>query len=968
MVNDSKRPDRRRQLIAIRGYPLWLVAVTAVVLLVLPWVIALALVGHHHLDFGAVSILAAVSIPLSGLWLTWVTIAKGGGTETPVSEPLVRITAGQFVYQQPDVMGKPVSLGSRPAFLAGRDDLLTDLDTRLSAGDSRRPRIVALCGLGGVGKSSVAVEYAYRHLDEVGVAWRFAAEDRAVLAAEFGKLAAQLGVRDVLDQRDPVMSVHGMLAAFAAEWLLVFDNAPDGESVERFLPPVGHGRLLITSQNPNWPPGQALEVPVLNLDAAADFLVHRTGDTDRQSAIALADELGELPLALEQAAAYMQTTESKLADYLALFRQRRQDLLARGQPTGSGETVAATLALAFGQLDRSDTALLRLLACCAPEAIPVRLLLLPRRRLAKRIHWGVARLLVPLLKDTMITDHAIAALRQYSLISPATGGSFSVHRLVQAVTLDQMTKRRASQWRQATAALIETAIPEDPAQPDNWSDFAALLPHAQAVLTADSHGLQRIANYLGYRGNYVAAREFSRRIFDEQEKILGSTRRDTLKTRADLAYWTGQAGDAAGARDQYAVLLNVIEPALGPEDPDTLTARANLARWTGEAGDEAGARDQYAILLPMREGVSGPEHRSTLIARANLARWIGDAGDAAGARDQCAALLPIMERVLGPENPDTRAVRGALARWTGEAGDAAEARDQYAALVPMMEQILGQEHPETLTARDQLARWTGDAGNATRARDQLTALIPVMERVLGPEHPTTLVSGVSLAGYTGAAGDAAGARDQLAALTPAMERVFGPQHPKTLAARANLAGTTGTAGDAAEARDMYAALLPMMERILGPEHPNTLAARANLAGTTGTAGDAAEARDMYAALLPIRERVFGSEHRSTLIDRLNFARWTGAAGDAAKARDQLGLLLPVMQRVLGPEHPLTLGARSSLADWTGEAGDAAGARDQYGSFLPVMERILGSEHPATATVRSSLIRWTGQAANGPGPA
>ena len=183
--------------------------------------------------------------------------------------------------------------------------------------------MVALCGLGGAGKTSVAVEYAHRHLAEVGVAWQFAAEDPAVLAAGFGELAAQLGARELLDARDPVASVHGVLAGYPAEWLLVFDNAPDRASVAAFVPPAGRGRVLITSQNPNWPPGQALDVPVLDPEVAAEFLVNRTGDPDRQAALELAGELGGLPLALEQAAAYIQATGDSLAGYLASFRQRR---------------------------------------------------------------------------------------------------------------------------------------------------------------------------------------------------------------------------------------------------------------------------------------------------------------------------------------------------------------------------------------------------------------------------------------------------------------------------------------------------------------------------------------------------------------------------------------------------------------------------------------------------------------------
>jgi hypothetical protein len=224
------------------------------------------------------------------------------------------------------------------------------------------------------------VEYAHRHLGEVGIAWQFAAGDPTVLVAGFGELAAQLRARDVVDTRDPVASVHAVLAAFRAGWLLVFDNAPDRTSVQAFLPPAGPGRVLITSQNQNWPPGQALEVPVLNTDVAADFLAGRTGDPDRQAARELAGELAGLPLALEQAAAYIQATGDSLAAYLASFRQRRDDLLARGEPTGYRKTVATTWALASSELEQTSAGaagLLRLLAFCAPEAVPLRLLLQP---------------------------------------------------------------------------------------------------------------------------------------------------------------------------------------------------------------------------------------------------------------------------------------------------------------------------------------------------------------------------------------------------------------------------------------------------------------------------------------------------------------------------------------------------------------------------------------------------------------
>jgi Domain of unknown function (DUF4062)/Tetratricopeptide repeat len=858
--------------------------------------------------------------------------------------------------------GRALRLALPPALLAGREDVLAVLDDRLAGGQGQGPRIVALHGLAGVGKTSVALAYAHRHLAEAGVAWQLPAEDQTVLAAGFGELAAQLGVRE--EAGDPVASVHAILAAYPAGWLLIFDNAAGPESVAGFVPPTGDGRVLITSRNALWPPGPAVEVPVLDVGAAASFLAARTGDPDHQAAAGLAEALGGLPLALEQAAAYIQATGGGLTAFLALFRQRRQDLLARGQPAGYTGTVAATWTLAFTQMEHSDPAaagLLRLLAFCAPEAVPLRLLLQPRPGLAEQLSPEVAGVLVSLLQDELVAWDAIAALRRYSLITTAAGGAVWVHRLVQAVTLDQMPAKLRDEWRQAAAAMIGAAIPPDGAQADAWPDFTALLPHAQAALTADSDGMERIGSYLGHSGNYMAARDLYCRVAEAWATVRGQEHPDALTARIKLAFWTGLAGDPGSARDQVAALLPVCDRILGSQHPDTLLARSNLARWTGDAGDPAAARDQCAALLPVCDRVLGPEHLRTVGVRLLLARWTGEAGDPATARDQFAALLPVRERVSGVEHMDTLSMRIDLAYWTGTAGDPAGARDQCAALLPVIDRVLGPEHPDTLTTRHNLARWTGDAGHPGTARDQFAVLLPIYEQVFGPEHSETLTVRALLARWTGAAGDAATARDQYAALLPIHARVLGPEHPLTLDIGQGLARWMGAAGDAATARDQYAALVPIRERVLGPEHPDTLVARDHLARWTGYAGDPAGARDQYAALLPMIGRVSGPEHQYTIGIREGLAAWTGGAGDPATARDQYAALLPIRERVSGPDHPHTLDTRADLASWTGEAGDAAAARDQYAALLPLVERVLGPEHPHTLGIRNDLAYWTEKA-------
>ncbi len=654
--------------------------------------------------------------------------------------------------EQRATAGQPVRLAPRPPVLAGREALLAALDARLAGGDGAAPRIVVLCGLGGAGKTSVAVEYACRHLDQARVAWQFSAEDATVLAAGFGELAAQLGARGLADPRDPVASVHAVLARFPAPWLLIFDNAADMASVGAFLPPAGPGRVLITSQNPNWP-GPVLDVPVLDPDVAAGFLVSRTGDPDRQAARELAGLVGGLPLALEQAAAYLQAVGGTLTGYLALFRQRRAGLLARGEPAGYSKTVASTWALAFERLQQTEpgaVGLLRLLAFWAPEAVPLDLLQQPRPGLAGRLGDQVAPVLASLIEDPLAAGDAIGALRRYSLVTPAGGGSVSVHRLVQAVTADQMPADLAGQWRQAAAALVEAALPAEPWMSGTWPAYAMLLPHAQAALSQDSDGMARLATYLGSSGSYATARDLQRRILDARESALGPQHPGTLAVRHELGRWTGEAGDLAAARDLFARLLPVREQVLGPQHSDTLATRHELAHLIGEAGDPAAARDLFARLLPVREQVSGAQHPWTLAARHELGRWTGMAGDIAAARDLFAGLVSDAQ-VLGAQHPDTLNARHELAIWTGEAGNPAAARDQFAELLPVREQVLGTQHPYTLITRYELARWTGEAGDPAAARDLFARLLPTFEQVIGPQHPYTLATRHELARWTGQA-------------------------------------------------------------------------------------------------------------------------------------------------------------------------------------------------------------------------
>jgi hypothetical protein len=620
-------------------------------------------------------------------------------------------------------------------------------------GPATEPRVRVLTGLGGVGKTSVAVEFAHRRAYAYGLVWQFNTGDPAALDGQVGQLAGLLGVLD--GPGDVLGAVHAQLAGMRQRWLLVLDNVTDPAVVSRLVPSGGSGDVLVTTQRTDWPARWVVPVPVLEREVAIEFLLSQAHDGDVVAAGQVADALGLLPLALAQAAAFLRATGRATAAYLDLLSSERARVLRRVVPGGYGRAVAGAWSAAVEQMQATPgaVALLRLLSCYAPDAIPIRLLLPDGRGLPAGIEAGVAGELAALVGDRLGLDEALIALSEYSLIGPVHGGAVSVHRLVQATTLDTLNQPLREAWLDAAARLVAQTLPDDPELPRTWPIYAALLPHIEATLPAWHPGLLPVVQYLAFSGNYAAAREAARRAVYARTRRLGPEHPDTLAARHELASWTGSAGDAVEAHDQLAALLPIYERVSGPEHLNTLPTRHELARWTGEAGDTARARDLFAALLPIYERVGGREYPSTLTTRNNLARWTGEAGDAARARDLFAALLPIYERNRGPEHPRTLGTRHELARWTGAAGDAARARDLFAALLPIRERVSGPEHPSTLTTRDELARWIGAAGDAARARDLFAALLPIRERVSGPEHPSTLTTRHELAHWTAQAAD-----------------------------------------------------------------------------------------------------------------------------------------------------------------------------------------------------------------------
>jgi DNA-binding SARP family transcriptional activator len=619
-----------------------------------------------------------------------------------------------------------------------------------------RPIWRVLTGLGGVGKTSLARAYAQHYQEHYELVWWVRAEDPEAVPGEFRALLDILAPQYAEQTHDPVQAVHAVLANRTEPWLLIIDNIAEPETLRGLLPAAGIGDILVTSRAGTWPDRRiVLPVAPLAQSHAVELVTSLSGDHDQDTAAVLADELGGLPLALAQAGCYVAHGGLDLAGYLALYRGRRAELHHQGHAPDYPATVATTWQLAFDRLSAQARALLNLLAWYAPDTIPLDQLLSGTTH--PDLPEPVNTLLRPLLIDELDRHRAITELIAYGLLTRAEPrGSVTMHRLVQAVTADQLTAGSGNRpWVDAAAALLEAAYPLWPAPKVTITAWQSAQTHVRAVLEhlppdqPISLNLRTtLVGWTGSTGDFVRARELAAAVVEDMTRVYGPDNLYTLLARRNLAYWVGHAGDIRQAREAAAVVVEDMTRVLGADHRHTLFARGGVYRWTALSGDVVRARELTAAYVEDMMRVFGPDDRYTLAARAYLARWTGEAGDVAQARELTAAVVEDTQRVLGPDDRHTLAARANLARWTGEAGDVAQARKLAAKLVDDDERILGPDHRHTLLARANLARWTGQAGDIAQAQGLAAAVHEDFVRVYGPDHRYTILARVWLAPWT----------------------------------------------------------------------------------------------------------------------------------------------------------------------------------------------------------------------------
>jgi tetratricopeptide (TPR) repeat protein len=473
--------------------------------------------------------------------------------------------------------------GPNPNF-TGRQDELDQIESML-AEEGR----VALAGLGGLGKSRLAIEYAHRHAVGYDVVWWLRAETPATLVEDLAGLGFALGVvsREAPDLTEAANTALRQLEQ-EGQWLLIFDDAPGPDAIEPFLPTSGDGHVIVTSREPAWRGfASPLRLPLLAASAAAAFLRERSGDVEGDAAEPLAKELGFLPLALEQAGAYVEENGTTLAAYLTAFREHQAEILSEGEPPDYPAPVATTWELSFRTVEDDAPAaavLLELLAFLASDATPSRLFREYLEHLPSALAEALAR---PLGFDREIAR----PLLRYSLVE-RDGDDISVHRLVQAVTRGRMNSERRTERINVVMALLQAAFEFDSANPSGWPWCGRLLSHVvSATLHASALGIDpsRVAVlvnttglYLRYTAQYGEARAAFERALAIDEAVHGSRHPAIARDVNNLGLVLRDLGDLVGARAAFERALAIDEAVHGSEHPAVARIATNLNAVLGE--------------------------------------------------------------------------------------------------------------------------------------------------------------------------------------------------------------------------------------------------------------------------------------------------------------------------------------------------------------------------------------------------
>ncbi|MEM1256433.1 MAG: tetratricopeptide repeat protein [Cyanobacteria bacterium P01_H01_bin.21] len=691
----------------------------------------------------------------------------------PYSEPpFPKTRQAEKNNEQPAFPNEPVLKPwnvpyERNSFFTGREEVLQTLHQRLSQDKAAGlSQIQAIHGLGGIGKTQAAVEYAYRHRQDYQAVFWVRAETDLEVRTGFVEIARLLNLsqQDAQDPDDTLRAVKHWLET-NSDWLLIFDNADHPALLRPFRPNQASGHILVTSRAQTFDMlgiSQPVSLQEMPADEAVAFLFKRanrhTNDSAEQAAAtALADELGFLPLALEQAGAFILRRKLRFSTYFSQYRKQRLALLERQQPTVGNEqqiarSVQTTWQLNFEavrEINPASAELLQVSAFVAPDKIPYESLISGRESLGNFLSNALES------EDQegarFVIAELLEPLSQYSLIrvDPDTD-SFTIHRLVQEVVKVEMDEAQCRLWAERTIGAVTQAFPN--AEYGNWPSCDRLLPHAKVVIhLATTSQIEsettarlsaRMGSYLKERAQYSEAESLFQDTLAMRKRLLGDKHPDVAESLNNLAEAYHHQGRYSEAEPLYRDALMMRKRLLGDEHPDVTESLNNLGLFYYYQERYGEAEPLLQDALAMRKRLLGDEHPDVAQSFNNLALLYNNQERYSEAELLYQDALALWKRLLGDEHPDIARGLNNLALLYSDQERYSEAEPLLQDSLAMRKQLLGDEHPDVACALYNLALLYDNQGRCSEAEPLYQDALALVEQILGPDHPhTNLVRG-----------------------------------------------------------------------------------------------------------------------------------------------------------------------------------------------------------------------------------
>jgi tetratricopeptide (TPR) repeat protein len=788
-------------------------------------------------------------------------------------------------------------------------------------------------------------------------------------------------------------------------YVMVFDNADvlSPAELEAYLPPGRGGNILITSRNSTMrnliSPENSLEVTKMEGDDAIELLL-KASCLDSSSiefqteASKIVKEFFCLPLAIDQAGAYIASGATSIGDYLAKYSDHRKTLLSHSEFTGASKynrSVYGTWELSYEEIQKraesdnphranaanSAMLLLKLFPFFHHEGITEDIFsyaALQKDEEMSNTALPIAgsildRRLLPLNKtgawDNFVFREGLRILLSFSLIKKGPSDCvYAMHPLVHTWGRDRILFNERKKCCLMAYATLSCSLRRNKDQPYGFR--RALVTHIRANMEhSRSESNENGVSYLDdaydkfgmlfqEQGYFKEAESLENKVLDIRSGILGVEHPDTIRAMGNLAATYHDLGKYTEAEKLGIQVLDARNRILGVEHPDTIHAMANLGGTYYCLGKCTEAEKLEMQVLDARNGILGVEHPDTLITMGNLAAIYHSLGKYTEAEKLGMQVLDASNKILGVEHPETIRAMGNLASINRNLGKYTEAEKLEMQVLNARKRILGVEHPDTITAMGNLGGTYQTIGKYIEAEKLGIQVLDARNRILGVEHPDTIRAMANLAATDRSLGKYTEAEKLEMQVLDARNRIFGVEHPYTIKAMGNLGGTYYSLGKYTEAEELGMQVLEARKRILGVEHPDTIKAMANLAATDRSLGKYAEAEKLGMQVLDARNRILGVEHPDTIRAMGSLAATYQNLGKYTEAEKLEVQVLDGRNRILGVEHPDTIRAMTNLAATYQKLGKYIEAEKLENQAYELNNRVLGAESCHTITTMANV--------------